>query len=93
MALTTAQRNRLPRSAFALHSGPRSNWRYPAPTKAQARRAGISEAQRARTHRAALSYGARRSTRGHPSTVRAHVRRQHQGAVRSMRGRGRGGRR
>jgi hypothetical protein len=90
MALTTAQRNRLPRSAFVLHSGPRSNWRYPTPTKAQARRAGISQAQRARTHRAALSYGARRSTRGSPSTVRAGVRARHQGAVRSMT---RGGRR
>jgi hypothetical protein len=85
MALTAKQRNALPRSAFALHSGKRSNWRYPAPTKAQARRAGISEAQRARTHRAALSYAARRSTRGAPSTVRAHVARHHQGAVKSMR--------
>jgi hypothetical protein len=86
MALTTAQRNRLPASAFAYHSGPRSNWRYPAPTKAQARRAGISEASRARTHRAALSYAARGNTRGTRSRVRAHVRAHHQGAVRSMRG-------
>jgi hypothetical protein len=85
MALTTRQRNALPRSAFALHSGPRSNWRYPAPTKAQARRAGISESQRARTHRAALSYAGRRSTRGSPKTVRAHVAARHQGAVKSMR--------
>jgi hypothetical protein len=76
MALTTAQRNRLPKQAFALHSGPRSAWRYPAPTKAQARRAGISQAQRARTHRAALAYGARTTTRGSPATVRAHVARQ-----------------
>jgi hypothetical protein len=74
MALTTAQRNRLPRSAFALKSGPRSAWRYPAPTKAQAKRAGISEAQRLRTHRAALAYASRKTTRGAPSTVRAHVR-------------------
>jgi hypothetical protein len=51
MPLTTRQRNALPRSAFALKSGPRSNWRYPAPTKAQARKAGISEASRARTHK------------------------------------------
>ena len=73
MALTTKQRNKLPRSAFALKSGPRSQWRYPAPTKAQAKRAGISEAQRQRTHRAALAYSSRRSTRGAPSTVRRHV--------------------
>lgn len=85
MALTAAQRNALPRSAFVLRSGPRSNWRYPTPTKAQARRAGISEAQRARTHRAALSYSARRTTRGSHATVRAHVARRHQGAVKSMR--------
>jgi hypothetical protein len=85
MALTTRQRNALPRSAFALKSGPRSNWRYPAPTKAQAKRAGISEAQRARTHRAALSYAGQRRTRGSASTVRRHVAARHQGAVRSMR--------
>jgi hypothetical protein len=87
MALTAAQRNRLPRSAFALKSGKRSNWRYPAPTKAEARRAGIGERQRAAMHRAALSYSARSNTRGSPSTVRAHVARRHQGAVASMRGR------
>jgi len=90
MALSTAQRNALPRSAFVYHAGPRSAWRYPTPTRAQARRAGISEAQRARTHRAALSYSARRNTRGTLRTVRTHVARRHQGAVRSMR---KGGRR
>lgn len=89
MALTTAQRNRLPRSAFAYHSGPRSNWRYPAPTRSQAKRAGISERSRVRTHRAALSYSARRNTRGTASRVRSHVRARHGGAVKSMRGRGR----
>jgi hypothetical protein len=87
MALTTRQRNALPRSAFVYHSGPRSNWRYPVPTKGQARRAGISERSRARTHRAALSYSARRSTRGTPGRVRGAVRSRHGGAVRSMRGR------
>lgn len=85
MALTARQRNALPRSAFALHSGPRSNWRYPTPTKAQARKAGISERQRARTHRAALSYAARRNTRGSTATVRKAVASRHQGAVKSMR--------
>jgi hypothetical protein len=34
------------------------------PTKAQARRAGISEAQRMRTHRNALSRAAQRKTGG-----------------------------
>jgi predicted deacetylase len=84
MALTTAQRNALPASAFVYHSGPRSNWRYPTPTKAQARKAGIGEAQRARTHRAALAYSARSTTRGSPRTVRSAVAARHQGAVRSM---------
>jgi hypothetical protein len=90
MALTTAQRNALPRSAFAYSSGPRSNWRYPAPTKAQARQAHISEASRGRTHRAALAFAARGDTRGTSARVRAHVAARHQGAVRSL---GRGGRR
>lgn len=39
MALTATQRRRLPRSAFAIPS----RRAYPIPTKAQARRAGISE--------------------------------------------------
>jgi hypothetical protein len=69
MALTAAQRRSLPRSAFVYHSGPRSAWRYPVPTRAQAQRAGISEAQRVRTHNAARSYAARRSTSGSYQTV------------------------
>lgn len=73
MALTAAQRRRLPKSAFVYSSGPRSNWRYPVPTKAQAAKAGISEAQRKRIGRAAKSYAARKSTRGTPSKVRAVV--------------------
>lgn len=86
MALTARQRAALPASAFVYHSGPRSNWRYPTPTRAQARAAGISETQRAATHRAALAYSARATTRGAHSTVRAHVAARHQGAIRSMRG-------
>ena len=73
MALTTAQRNRLPKSAFVYHSGPRSNWKYPVPTKAQAKKAGISEAQRQRILHAAKSYSARRDTSGTPGRVRAVV--------------------
>ena len=66
MALTAAQRRALPRSAFlyAPKGSPRSRWRYPVPTKAMARRAGISEAQRQRTAKAAVSYSAHRGTKG-----------------------------
>jgi len=74
MALTAAQRRRLPRSAFAIRSGPRSNWAYPLPTKAQARAAGISEASRQRMLRAAASYSARRSTRGSPARIQPAAR-------------------
>jgi hypothetical protein len=84
MALTTRQRNRLPASAFVYPS----RRAYPVPTKAQARKAGISEAQRARLHRNALSRAAQRNTRGSTSAVRAKVRQRHAGAVKSMRGRG-----
>jgi hypothetical protein len=58
MALTTKQRNKLPDSAFAM---PASR-RYPVPTKAQAKAAGISPAQNARTHASALSYAGRGDT-------------------------------
>lgn len=54
MALTARQRRRLPDSAFL----DRRHRRFPAPTAAQARRAGISEAQRVRTLRSALSRAA-----------------------------------
>jgi hypothetical protein len=60
MALTTRQRDRLPASAFAIPS----RRAYPMPTKAQARKAGISEAQRLRTHRNAISRAAQRGTGG-----------------------------
>lgn len=73
MALTAKQRRRLPRSAFALkgQAGKRSTWRYPVPTKAHARRAGISEAQRQRTLTAAKAYASRRTTAGSPRHVHA----------------------
>lgn len=51
MALTARQRNALPAAAFL----DRAHRRFPAPTRAQARKAGISEAQRVRTLRSALS--------------------------------------
>lgn len=67
--LTAAQRNKLPPTAFVYHSGSRSNWKYPVPTKAQARKAGIPEAQRQTMLNAAKSYSARKSTAGSKSTV------------------------
>jgi hypothetical protein len=78
MALSARQRAKLPRSAFvyAPKGSPRSAWKYPVPTKAQARKAGISEASRQRTHQAALSYSARRDTAGSPRRVRAVVTRR-----------------
>lgn len=60
MALTAKQRNALPDSAFAIPS----RRAYPMPTKSQARRAGISEAQRLRTHRNAISRAAQKGTGG-----------------------------
>jgi hypothetical protein len=74
MALTTRQRNKLPRSAFAIRSGPRSNWAYPLPTRAQARAAGISEAQRQRMLRAAVAYAARSDTRSSYGAIRRKAR-------------------
>jgi hypothetical protein len=76
MALTARQRAKLPKSAFTYHTGPRSNWKYPVPTKAQARKAGISEASRAKIHRAALSYSAKRSTSGSYRKVSSVVRKR-----------------
>jgi hypothetical protein len=60
VALTGRQRAKLPRSAFL---DPRGR-RFPAPTKAQARAAGISEAQRLRTLRNARSRAAQSQARG-----------------------------
>ena len=84
MALTASQRSRLPNSAFAYPS----QRKYPIPTKAQARKAGISEAQRLRIHRNALSRAAQRGTMGSTAKVRGVVARRHGGGVKSM-GRGR----
>jgi 3,4-dihydroxy-2-butanone 4-phosphate synthase len=85
MALTSAQRSRLPNSAFAYPS----QRKYPVPTKAQARRAGISERQRLATHRNALSRAAQRKTMGTPTRVRSVVARRHGGGVKSVSRRGR----
>lgn len=70
MALTAKQRQALPKSAFALPS----KRAYPVPTKAQARKAGISEAQRIRLHRNALARSTNARTSGSYATVARKVR-------------------
>jgi hypothetical protein len=81
MALTARQRNKLPKSAFAIHPGKaRSRWAYPLPTPSQARRAGISEGQRKRMLRAAVTYSARSSTRGSPRTIAPKAKRRNAAA-------------
>jgi len=69
MALTAKQRAKLPDSAFAY---PASR-KYPVPTKAQAKKAGISEMERIKIHRAAKAYVARKTTSGTPAKVNALV--------------------
>lgn len=76
MALTAAQRKRLPASAFVYPSRAPGPGSYPVPTKAQARRAGISEKNRLAAHRAAKSFAARKSTRGTSAKVNAVVHRR-----------------
>lgn len=72
MALTARQRSKLPPSAFLDRKGRR----FPVPTKAQARRAGISEAQRVRTLRNALSRAAQSQARGAKKVTLTAVRRK-----------------
>lgn len=85
MALTTRQRNKLPAAAFA---DPK-NRRFPIPTRAQARAAGIGEAQRLRTLRNALSRAAQPQARGKktvtPALARRKVAARAGGAVASVR--------
>jgi hypothetical protein len=89
MALTAAQRRRLPRSAYAFapRGAPRSRWRYPMPTRAQARRAGISEGQRRRTINSAKAYSAHRNTLGSPARIQPVARRRRGAAPAPRRGR------
>jgi hypothetical protein len=81
MALTARQRNALPASAFAL----RKARKYPMPTKAQARRAGISERQRMGLHRNARSRAAQSKTASSLPHIRSVSRRNGGGRI----GRGR----
>jgi len=69
MRLTASQRSKLPPSAFVYPS----RRAYPVPTKAQAAKAGISETQRLRMHRSALSRAAQRQTSGTYATVARKV--------------------
>jgi len=69
MALTAAQRKKLPPSAFVY---PKAR-KYPVPTKAQAKRAGISEKQRIALHRNAKSRAAQSKTMGTSAKVNAVV--------------------
>jgi hypothetical protein len=77
MALSAKQRNKLPASAFVYPS----SRKYPVPTKAQATSAGISEAQRLRIHRSALSYAARGDTSGSYGAVAKAVKNRSGGKV------------
>jgi hypothetical protein len=67
MALTAKQRAKLPDSAFVYPAARK----YPAPTKTQARKAGISESQRQRTLASARAYGARSTTMGSAARINA----------------------
>lgn len=88
MALTAKQRNALPPSAFL---DPKRR-RFPVPTKAQARKAGIPEAQRVRTLRNALARAAQPQKRGakrvSPSLAARKVRARGAGQVASVKQRG-----
>ena len=77
MALTARQRNKLPSSAFAYPA----KRAYPVPTKTQAAKAGISETQRMRIHRSALSFAARTNTSGSYRTVAKVVKSRSGGKV------------
>lgn len=70
MAITARQRRALPRSAFAL-PGAR---KYPVPTKAQAKRAGIPQAALGGMYRSALSRAGQTRTVGSYPTVARKVR-------------------
>lgn len=84
MALTARQRNALPAGAFL---DPK-NRRFPVPTKAQAQKARISEAQRVRTLRNALARAAQPQARGvkrvSPTATRKAVANRGAGRVASI---------
>jgi hypothetical protein len=65
MTLKASQRNRLPATAFAYPA----TRKYPMPTSAQARKAGISEQQRLGLIRSARSRVAQPGTAGKPDRI------------------------
>lgn len=81
MALSARQRNKLPKSAFAYPA----QRKYPVPTKAQAKKAGISEKTRVGLHRNALSRAAQSGTTGSYGHVAKHVRNRSAGKVKPSR--------
>lgn len=81
VALTAKQRRKLPNSAFAYSK----QRKYPTPSKAQARRAGISERQRVNLHRNALARAAQKGTSGTVKHVKSQVAKRHAGKVKSVR--------
>lgn len=84
MALTTKQRDALPDKAFAY---PKKR-KYPVPTKAQAKKAGISEKQRLAIHRNALSRASQKGTSGTYDTVLTLVHKR-SGVSKDKKGKGR----
>lgn len=80
MALTARQRRALPAAAFVY---PKRR-AFPVPTKAQARKAGISERQRLGLHRNALARAAQPQTSASYRKVGPVVRRRAGGKVASV---------
>ena len=84
VALTAKQRSKLPPSAFL---DPKAR-RFPVPTQTQAKRAGISEAQRVRTLRSALSRAGQTQAKGvktvTPTAARRKVATRSAGKVASV---------
>jgi hypothetical protein len=80
VALTARQRNALPDSAFVNQR----DRKYPVPTKAQARRAGIPETQRIRTVRNALARSAQPQTSSSYRRVAPVVRKRAGAQVRTV---------
>jgi hypothetical protein len=80
MALTSKQRSKLPKSAFAYPS----QRKYPVPTQSQAKKAGISERQRLGLHRNALARAAQSGTSGSYAHVARKVKARSGGKVASV---------
>ncbi len=86
MALSSKQRKKLPDSAFAY---PKQR-KYPVPTEAQAKKAGISEKQRLRLHRNSLARAAETGTSGTYAIVQRKVDARSGGKVKTKGGKSRG---